>query len=66
MATIKLVARIIAEATGYHISNDALPYADCRGTGYRSHREAVAMARDYGYTHLWQASGRVVSLESRR
>lgn len=48
----KKVARITTEiGKGWIVSNDALPYIDARGRGYKTAREAIQAAREDGYTH---------------
>lgn len=36
---------------GWIVSDDAHPYIDARGRGYCTAREAIAAAREDGYTH---------------
>jgi len=45
MTTKTTVYRICEDANGYHLSNDALEYLDCRGRAYTSRRHAIAALR---------------------
>lgn len=52
MENKKRVALITTEiGKGWIVSDNALPYIDARGRGYRTAREAIKAAREDGYTH---------------
>ncbi len=53
------VARVVDEANGYTISDDALDYIDATGPSYPSQAMALRAADRYGYTHYVTDSGKI-------
>jgi len=45
------LCRIFEESSGFHYSDESLPFLDARGRGFRSRSEAMREAYRNGFTH---------------